>query len=310
MNRYLVLLLYLKDWGFSLTLKHYIYGGRELKFISEDKLLTRRKELLDRKIKIIKRVFEKDIICLGKKYSFIESDNNDIIWQYWDSKKKPKLISLCMKSIEKYASSYKRIELNDSNFADYVKLPDNIIAKYDKGIITKTHFSDILRVNLLWSYGGTWLDSTILLNGYYDFSSYNFWTVRTIHDNKSIITNGKWTGYAMSCAKNNKLMYYLVNLFEIYWERYNTLIDYFLIDIFINILCEMDDDVRNIMGNVPINNSYITDLDPIINECIQGIPDIMKETKIFKLNRKTPKKETNNGKHTLYKKLLDDYDIV
>ena len=35
--------------------------------------------------------------------------------------------------------------------------------KYKKGIFTRTHFSDILRLELLTKYGGTWIDASVLI---------------------------------------------------------------------------------------------------------------------------------------------------
>ena len=45
----------------------------------------------------------------------------------------------------------------------YVDIPDYILQKYRAGKMTRTHFSDILRLHLLSRYGGVWIDSTILM---------------------------------------------------------------------------------------------------------------------------------------------------
>ena len=50
--------------------------------------------------------------------------------------------------------------LHQDNLAEYVSIPDYIMQKVKKGQITYTHFSDIVRVNLLAEYGGIWIDST------------------------------------------------------------------------------------------------------------------------------------------------------
>ena len=41
-----------------------------------------------------------------------------------------------------------------------MNFPEWLLEKKDKGIITKTHMSDLLRLKLLGQYGGIWLDST------------------------------------------------------------------------------------------------------------------------------------------------------
>ena len=42
----------------------------------------------------------------------------------------------------------------------YIKLPDVILEKRRQGKIKNAHFADICRVELLYNYGGFWLDST------------------------------------------------------------------------------------------------------------------------------------------------------
>ena len=51
--------------------------------------------------------------------------------------------------------------LCENNIKDYINLPDHIMKKYFEGKISRTHFSDILRVAILAQYGGLWLDSTV-----------------------------------------------------------------------------------------------------------------------------------------------------
>lgn len=90
-----------------------------------------------------------------------------IIWQYWaqgfDDKEMPELIHICLKSVDRYAQGYKVIRLSDRNLSEYIQLPDYILRK--KGTMSKAHFSDILRCALLSTYGGLWLDVSVLLTG-------------------------------------------------------------------------------------------------------------------------------------------------
>jgi hypothetical protein len=40
------------------------------------------------------------------------------------------------------------------------------LEKYQKKIIDNTHFSDLLRLELLIKYGGTWIDASVLVTKY------------------------------------------------------------------------------------------------------------------------------------------------
>ena len=59
--------------------------------------------------------------------------------------------------------NYELIFIDINNIKDYVYIPDYIYYKKEKGYITNTEFSDILRLHLLDKYGGIWIDSTAFL---------------------------------------------------------------------------------------------------------------------------------------------------
>ena len=92
-----------------------------------------------------------------------------IIWQYWGQgisrEKLPEVVQICFESVDKYAGDFKVIRLTDENIADYLSIPKEILDKRDSGLMKKVFFSDLLRVMLLASYGGIWLDATILMTG-------------------------------------------------------------------------------------------------------------------------------------------------
>lgn len=86
------------------------------------------------------------------------------IWQYWAQGEDaaPDLVRACLRSVRRYAGSRKVVVLNDKSLSLYVTLPDHIFTKRGE-IISPTHFSDVLRLELLSKYGGTWMDATVLL---------------------------------------------------------------------------------------------------------------------------------------------------
>ena len=97
-----------------------------------------------------------------------ELDNSEkIIWQYWGQGFSkdivPEVVQLCFDSIDKYKGEYQVIRLCDENLSEYIDLPQFVIDKYNNGTFGKAHFSDLVRLALLHTYGGVWLDATILL---------------------------------------------------------------------------------------------------------------------------------------------------
>ena len=46
--------------------------------------------------------------------------------------------------------------ITKDNWQQYMELPNHIIEKVENGKITLTHFSDIIRAELIKNYGGVW----------------------------------------------------------------------------------------------------------------------------------------------------------
>ena len=92
-----------------------------------------------------------------------------IIWQYWGTGweygKLPDVVKLCYKSANKYKGNYEIIRLDNENLKEYIEFPEFIMEKIENGSMGYTHFSDLLRLALLDSYGGVWLDASILMTG-------------------------------------------------------------------------------------------------------------------------------------------------
>lgn len=96
-------------------------------------------------------------------------ENQTVIWQYWGqgvvADTLPEIIQICFKSVDKYKGDYQVIRLTDTTIPDYLDLPDFVWEKRNNPQFTRTFFSDLLRLALLTTYGGVWLDATILLTG-------------------------------------------------------------------------------------------------------------------------------------------------
>ena len=88
-----------------------------------------------------------------------------IIWQYWGQgyDNVPEIVHICLRSVERYKEDYKLVRLTDENLSEYIDIPNEIQRK--RSTFMRSHFSDLLRCMLLTTYGGVWLDATLLLTG-------------------------------------------------------------------------------------------------------------------------------------------------
>lgn len=87
----------------------------------------------------------------------IENDKN--VFVYWEGPEFS-LISLLRKIIYKFSdngNNYKVFFLNDSNISQYIDIPKEYYS------LAVNHKSDLIRANIIYKYGGIWLDSDTLV---------------------------------------------------------------------------------------------------------------------------------------------------
>lgn len=90
-----------------------------------------------------------------------------IFWWCWfqGEENAPPLCKVCLKSLRKNYPDYKINVITQENISDFVNFPQHVIEKFNAGKFSRTHLSDLLRLELLINYGGIWIDSTVLSTG-------------------------------------------------------------------------------------------------------------------------------------------------
>ena len=161
-----------------------------------------------------------------------------VIWFCWlqGLEKAPILVKKCYESIKNHCEDYEIRVVTSENFFEWTDIPDFIIKKWRLGIISHTHFSDILRTALLVKNGGTWIDSTVLFSGKIPSAIeiaplFMFRTYKPGSDGKAT-TLSSW--FISSCSDNPVLSLVQQLIFE-YWKKPNCLCDYCLFHIFMQI---------------------------------------------------------------------------
>ena len=88
-----------------------------------------------------------------------------VLFIYWAQKfiNAPMVVKKCLLSWKLNNPTWKIIELNNSNLDKYVNIRKEI-PNINKKNITKTAYSDIVRIFLLAKYGGCWCDATTFCN--------------------------------------------------------------------------------------------------------------------------------------------------
>lgn len=177
------------------------------------------------------------------------------IWMCWMQglENAPDLVRQCYKQLKKNITDREIILITEENIDKYVSFPSYIQEKYKKGIITHTHFSDLLRIELLCKYGGTWIDSTVFCSGS-SVPSYMLDSDFFLFQNLKPGSNGStlnMSSWFLTSNKNNRILMATRELLYAYWRKKDYLIDYFLLHYFMMIAAERYHEEWNRMIKFP-----------------------------------------------------------
>lgn len=170
---------------------------------------------------------------------------SDIIWWCWfqGEAQAPELCKKCLDTIKKQIPDKQIKIITEENMYSYIDFPQYIKEKYKKGIISKTHLSDLLRLELLLRYGGTWIDSTVYCTAYPSFAfNTPLFIYKTDERNDPGIAAQSWF---ISAEKNNPILRLTLALHYEYWKKNKAQIHYFLLYFFMNIAAQYYKDEWN-----------------------------------------------------------------
>lgn len=190
--------------------------------------------------------------CSPQTFSSDDKIADDTIWTCWlqGRNQAPPLVANCLNSIEHYKrQNQKMVLITADNYSNYVDLPSIIIEKWHKGIISNTHFSDILRVHLLARHGGYWIDATCLqvapmplyieqlpLFLFRSHGEFSFTLIQSCF---------------IYCRKNSYVLQKWSAVIDQYWKQENSLIHYFTLHLMFIALVEEDSTFRKEFESIP-----------------------------------------------------------
>ena len=239
------------------------------------------------------------------------------VWCCWwqGEEQMPELVKLCHTRLKQVIPT-DNAELHLitlENYRSFVELPSHIIEKFEGGIITMTTMSDVLRFALLKKYGGYWLDATLFFTGDIpkEYFSGNFYCQRMVGNTEAAKREAcrcNWCGFSMAGPKGNIIFRYMSDAFSLWWKKYDTIIDYVLIDYMLWTGFKKVPAIRDIINTVPDNNEDIFEMYQVLNQPYsEELWDRLTQRNVMhKLTYKMDlMKETAEGKQTLYGYLLD-----
>ncbi len=164
------------------------------------------------------------------------------VWVCWlqGIEQAPPLVQRCYRSLQENMPDRELVLLTEENYRDFVTFPNHIQKKIDSGIITRTHMSDLLRLELLLNHGGTWIDATVLCSGN-NIPPYMLDSDLFVFQNLKPGLDGHPTAISswfMTACTGHPILELTRALLYRYWEKKNAMVDYFLLHDFFQLAIE------------------------------------------------------------------------
>lgn len=283
-----------------------------------------------RYIATIEHYVDKELANLVKKYEHEPEiavtpydnpavDNNKVpIWCCWwqGEEQMPELVKMCHTRLKQVIpeDKAKLYLITIDNYRDFVSIPEHIEDKFSKGIVTMTTMSDVLRHHLMERYGGYWLDATVFFTDAIpkEYFSGQFYCQRMASDYEKVAREackGNWCGFSMAAPRGNVVSRFMKDAFALWWEKYDTIIEYVLIDYMLLTGFKYVSAIHEMIDRVPDNNEDIFVMYQVLNQPYSEelYQKVTRKNVMHKLTYKIDlRKYTEDGQLTLYGYLLDD----
>lgn len=156
-------------------------------------------------------------------------------WQGLDDIHTPLLIINNIRNLQKLFGEENVIIITKNNYEKYTNISDNMKSKLKNKKISFTHWSDIVRFNILNSRGGIWIDSTVVISPKFKefIKSHQINKFITICENSMDYHNisfSQWTTWFIGGIPNYDLFEYVCIFYDNYFKIHDKIIDYFLLD--------------------------------------------------------------------------------
>lgn len=208
----------------------------------------------------LEKKYKKELAAFDQSFDdAVPHESTNKVWICWfqGMENAPTLVQRCYQSLRDRLTDREVVLITADNMSDYVQFPEYIMEKWKNGQITHTHMTDLLRLELLIRYGGTWIDSTVFCawpreripDYFFDSDLFLYQTLKPGRDGQSQLISS----WFISAKTNNKILMCTRMLCYEYWKTHTELIDYFLLHDFMSISLERNSQEWNAI--VPRDNA-------------------------------------------------------
>lgn len=168
----------------------------------------------------------------------------------------PELVHVCYESLKQNLPDREINVIDAKNWKEYIELPDYVFHRWEKKQIAPANFSDLLRLELLIKYGGTWVDSTVLCTGF-KFQDQSFKYLDADLFLFQYTPDGTTKGVSISnwfitnCT-NNEVLMAVRDMLYAYWKDYDCTLDYYMFHLFFEMVAR---EYPEQVGKMPYGSS-------------------------------------------------------
>ncbi len=150
----------------------------------------------------------------------------EYVFSMWlqGEEKAPKIVKSCWESIRRH-SSKELVILDATSITQWVDLPNGFMDRWRAGKIKSCHVADLCRVELLWKYGGYWMDAT-------DYMCHPMPESIEREPFFMYMSDEGWNFFIQNCFirayAHHPLMGAWREIIRTYWEQHSRAFDYFL----------------------------------------------------------------------------------
>lgn len=171
------------------------------------------------------------------------------IWLQGEEKA-PEIVKACLRSI-RHNCSQQLVVLDSRTLPEWISLPDHIIRKWQEGKIRAAHFADICRVELLYRYGGIWMDATCFATSAVpeEIMAEDFFIYLSGNRLKGLYS------FVQNCFFRSRKGDYLLKAWREailnYWESEDSIIDYFAHQLLFKVTVEKNPEAMRHFARMP-----------------------------------------------------------
>lgn len=173
----------------------------------------------------------------------------------------PAVAQACIARMRHFAGGHPVHVVDRAAVFELVDIPMSVYERFDRGLISAAHFSDIVRVWLLAKYGGVWLDSSVLMtkplpSAVWESQSWSGRGLTSSFRREPVCVDiCEWQSYFWRSGPGDQLAPFVKEFLEEYLDRYERFMDYLLLNHVAKIGRELVPAIAREHAAVPRNNA-------------------------------------------------------